>query len=116
MTIWKTAEGSTGRLIQLCIGYFVFYVVTGVSVKYFTGSAGLGYPGMKEIEYLVYSTIGGNFIALSVALVLRWYRLTSNKLIVWGRIRFPQEILYIIPSGVCTAVVIPTTTLMYTLP
>jgi len=116
LTIWKTAEGSTGRLIQLCIGYFVFYVVTGISVKYFTGSAALGYPGMKEIEYLVYSTIGGNFIALSVALVLRWYRLTSNKLIVWGRIRFPQEILYIIPSGVCTAVVIPTTTLMYTLP
>ncbi|MEK9136567.1 MAG: hypothetical protein AAB393_05545 [Bacteroidota bacterium] len=113
---WKTAEGSTGRLIQLCLGYFVFYIITGVSVKYFTGSPSLGYPGMKEIEYLVYSTIGGNFIALSVALVLRWYRIKSNKLVVWGKLRFPQEILYIIPSGVCTAVVIPTTTLMYLLP
>jgi hypothetical protein len=30
-------------------------------------------------------------------------------------VRFPAEYLYIIPSGVCTAVVIPTTTLMYML-
>jgi hypothetical protein len=114
--MWKTSEGSTARLIQLCMGYFFFYVITGITVKYFTGSAALGYPGMKEIEYLVYNTMGGNFIALSVALILRWYRLTSNKIIIWGKIRFPQEILYIIPSGICTAVVIPTTTLMYLLP
>jgi hypothetical protein len=114
--MWKTSEGSTARLIQLCVGYFFFYVITGISVKYFTGSAALGYPGMEEVEYLVYSTIGGNLIALSVALVLRWYRLTSNKIITWGKLRFPQEILYIIPSGICTAVVIPTTTLMYLLP
>lgn len=116
MSFLRSREGSTERLIQLCIGYFVFYVVTGVSVKYFTGSVDLGYPGMKEIEYLVYSTIGGNLIALSVALIFRWYRLTSNKIIAWGKFRFPQEILYIIPSGICTAVVIPTTTLMYMLP
>ena len=112
----KTAEGTTGRLIQLCVGYFVFYVITGVSVKYFTGSPSLGYPGMKEIEYLVYSTIGGTFIALSVAVALRWYRLKSNSLVVWGKFRFPSEVFYIIPSGICTAVVIPTTTLMYMLP
>lgn len=114
--MWKTTEGSTGRLIQLCIGYFIFYVITGITVKYFTGSPALGYPGMKEIEYLVYSTTGGTLVALGVVLVLRWYRLTSNKIITWGKIRFPQEILYIIPSGVCTAVIIPTTTLMYMLP
>lgn len=112
----KTAEGTTGRLVQLCMGYFVFYVITGVSVKYFTGSPSLGYPGMKEIEYLVYSTIGGTFIALSVAVALRWYRIKSNSVVVWGRLRFPSEVLYIIPSGICTAVVIPTTTLMYMLP
>jgi hypothetical protein len=113
---WKTAEGSTGRLIQLCLGYFVFYVITGITVKYFTGSPALGYPGMHEIEYLVYNTIGGNLIALSVAVALRWYRLKSARYINAGPFRFPQEILYIIPSGICTAVVIPTTTLMYMLP
>lgn len=110
---WKTTEGSTGRLIQLCLGYFVFYVITGVTVKYFTGNPG---QGMHEIEYLVYNTIGGNFIALAVALVLRWYRVKSINYITVGPFKVPREILYIIPSGICTAVVIPTTTLMYMLP
>ena len=32
------------------------------------------------------------------------------------RTRFPAELLVIVPSGICTAVVIPTTTLLYTLP
>ncbi|HCV42991.1 MAG TPA: hypothetical protein DGH68_05870 [Bacteroidetes bacterium] len=113
---WSTAEGSTRRLIQLCLGYFVFYVITGVTVKYFTGKPELGYPGMHEIEYLVYNTLGGNLIALSVAVALRWYRLKSIRYISLGGFKFPQEILYIIPSGICTAVVIPTTTLMYMLP
>jgi hypothetical protein len=114
--MWKTTEGSTGRLVQLCLGYFVFYVITGVAVKYFTGHAELGFPGMKEIEYLVYNTIGGSVICLGVVFALRWYKLQSNKLMTWGSIRLPREILYIIPSGICTAVVIPTTTLMYLLP
>ncbi len=114
--MWKTTEGSTGRLIQLSIGYFFFYVITGVTVKYFTGSSDAGFPGMNQVEYLVYSTIGGNAIALSVALGLRWYHIKSNKLITVLGITFPQEILYIIPSGICTAVVIPTTTMMYLLP
>lgn len=114
--MWRTTEGSTGRLIQLCIGYFVFYVITGVAVKYFTGSPALGYPGMHEIEYLVYSTIGGSSIALSVVLALRWYRIKSNRRITIGTWSVPSELFYIIPSGVCTAVVIPTTTMMYLLP
>ncbi|MBX2990391.1 MAG: hypothetical protein KF749_04385 [Bacteroidetes bacterium] len=114
--MFRTTEGSTGRLIQLCIGYFVFYVITGVSVKYFTGRAELGFPGMHQIEYLVYSTFGGSLVALSVVLILRWFKLKSNKMISWGRFRFPSEVLYIIPSGVCTAVIIPTTTMMYLLP
>jgi len=40
----------------------------------------------------------------------------SSTYVQWGKLRFPVELLYIVPSGVCTAVVIPTTTLMYTLP
>ncbi|MBZ0268375.1 hypothetical protein K8I85_09490 [bacterium] len=114
--MWRTMEGSTGRLIQLCIGYFVFYVVTGVSVKYFLGSPEHGLPGMDGTEYLVYSTAGGSALAILVVLVLRWYRLESIRTVTVGGVRFPSEYAYIIPSGVCTAVVIPTTTLMYTLP
>ncbi len=114
--MWKTEEGSTGRLIQLCIGYFVFYVITGVTVKYFLGSADQGFPGMHDLEYLVYSTIGGNLLALAVVLILRWYKLQSNNSVKFLGMNLPVELIYIIPSGICTAVVIPTTTLMYTLP
>ena len=108
--MWRTTEGSTGRLIQLCIGYFIFYVITGVSVKYFLGT------GMPEMQYLIYSTIGGNLIALAIVISLRWYKLQSNKLIEVSGFKIPEEYLYIIPSGICTAIVIPTTTLMYSLP
>jgi len=112
---WNTEEGSTGRLIQLCIGYFVFYIITGISVKYFTGS-GLGFPDMDDMQYLVYSTVGGNLIALSIVLILRWYKLQSNRRVNFLGMKLPEEFVYIIPSGICTAVVIPTTTLMYSLP
>ena len=59
---WKTAAGSTGRLLQLCFGYFFFYVLTGIVVKVFTG--GLGRPAMPEIAYLVNNTLGGTALAL----------------------------------------------------
>jgi hypothetical protein len=71
---------------------------------------------MTGLEYLVYSTLGGTCVALFVCLGLRWYRLQSARLLRWGPLQIPSEWLYIIPSGVCTAVVIPTTTLMYSLP
>jgi hypothetical protein len=116
MTMWATREGSTARLLQLCLGYFIFYVITGVTVKYFLGSQELGLPGMEGVEFLVYSTLGGSSLAVAVVLVLRWFRSASVYTAQWGSFKFPREYLYIIPSGVCTAVVIPTTTLMYTLP
>ncbi len=108
--MWKTTEGSTARLIQLCIGYFVFYVITGVTVKWFLAH------DMQGVEFLVYSTMGGSLIVFPVVVLRRWYRLQTNERITRAGITFPSEFLYIIPSGVCTAVVIPTTTLMYTLP
>jgi hypothetical protein len=49
-------------------------------------------------------------------LLFGWIRLKSNQLVRWGPFQVPSEVAYIIPSGICTAVVIPTTTLMYTLP
>ncbi|MDI6784135.1 MAG: hypothetical protein QME64_08600, partial [bacterium] len=114
--MWKTTEGSTGRLLQLCFNYFLFYTIFMVATKYFTGAADKGYLGVSQIEYLVYSTIGGSFICLLIVLVWRWYKLKSNQFITVAGLKFPSEFLYIIPSGICTAVVIPTTTLMFTLP
>ena len=112
----KTSEGSTGRLVQLCTGYFIFYVATGLIVKFFTGGVN-GQPArMNDIAFLAYNTLGANLTCLIPAVALGWWRLKSIRPIKVGRWTFPSELLYIIPSGICTAVVIPTTTLMYTLP
>ncbi|MBS1516536.1 MAG: hypothetical protein JSS91_00440 [Bacteroidetes bacterium] len=112
----RTKDGSTGRLLQLCVFYFIFYVITGISVKYFLGSSELGFPGMGNVQYLFYSTTGGTLFALGIVLALRWYKMQTNGYITFMGIRMPEEFVYIIPSGVCTAVIIPTTTLMYSLP
>lgn len=123
--MWKTTDGSTGRLIQLCIGYFFFYIIFGVAVKYFTDFLvnRIGTPDtfrmlqvQMNMEFLIYSTIGGNLLALSIVFIFRWYKLKSNYSITVLGIKMPVEFLYIIPSGICTAVIIPTTTLMFTLP
>lgn len=123
--MWKTTEGSTGRLIQFCGGYFFFYIVFLVATKYFTDYTlqGIADPAalkaarlQMNMEFLVYSTIGGNLLCLLIVFAFRWYKLKSNKLVSVAGLQLPSELLYVIPSGICTAVVIPTTTLMYTLP
>jgi len=106
-------SASTSRLAQLCAGYFAFYTVTGVLVKYFTQ---LREPKMSDMAFLFNNTLGGSTFALAVVLLFGWVRLKSNQTVQWGPFRVPSEVRYIIPSGICTAVVIPTTTLLYTLP
>lgn len=109
----KRNSGSTRHLLQLCGGYFLAYVLTGILVKYFTA---LRTPKLTDIDYLANNTIGGSLFALAIVFALGWLRLKSNRLVQWGPLKFPSEVYYILPSGICTAVVIPTTTLMYTLP
>ena len=117
MSVFSTkAEGSTGRLIQLCMGYFTFYVATGLIVKAFTGSVN-GQPArMNDIAFLAYNTLGANLTCLIPSVALGWWHLKTIRPLKLGSHEIPSELLYIIPSGICTAVVIPTTTLMYTLP
>ena len=105
------SEGSTGRLLQLCAAYFTFYVIFGVAVKVLRGPL-----EMNGIAVLAFTTVGGTGIVFPYVIARKWYRLHSNSSITWAGLTFPREYLYIIPSGVCTAIVIPTTTLMYTLP
>jgi uncharacterized membrane-anchored protein len=116
--MWKTTEGSTERLLQLCGGYFFFYVITGLVVKAFTGTPAtpLGAPRMNDIAFLSYNTLGANLTCLIPAIALGWWRLKSIRPVRMGGYDIPSEIFYIIPSGIFTAIVIPTTTLMYTLP
>jgi len=109
----RDRASSTRHLLELCAGYFVFYIATGVLVKYFTE---VRRPPMSELAYLVSNTLGGSLVALGVVLVLGWWRMRSNRTVRVGPLEVPSEAAYIVPSGVCTAVVIPTTTLMYSLP
>jgi len=107
--MFSTRPGSTGRLLQLCFAYFGSYVVTGILVKWFTG--GLHEPRMTDIAYLFNNTVGGNLLCLIAVFGLAWVPWPSRH---GGR--WPRETGYILASGVCTAVIIPTTTLLYTLP
>jgi hypothetical protein len=101
--------GSTRRLLELCVAYFFSYVATGVLVKWFTG--GLREPRMSDIGFAVNNTLGGSFLCLGAVLAMGWIPFP------WTRGgRWPRETGYILASGVCTAVIIPGTTLLYTLP
>lgn len=109
----RAGAGDTRSLVQLCGGYFGSYVLTGVLVKYFTS---LREPRLSDMAYLVNNTLGGSLFALTVVMLAGWIKLRSNRMRKFGPLTLPSEIVYIIPSGVCTAVIIPTTTLMYSLP
>jgi hypothetical protein len=109
-------EGSTRQLLELSAGYFFFYVLTGFFVKYFTSPESKGFPGMHQLEYLVYSTVGSSLVCMFVIFAFRWVRTQTERTWRVGPWHFAEELKVLIPSGVCTAVVVPTTTLMYLLP
>ena len=107
----KTNEGTTERLLQLSFSYFGLYVITGFLAKYFEKQLGIG-----GTTYTVFNTLGGIIIPNLVVFAWGWYKFKStDRMNIFG-VSVPRELLYIIPSGICTAIVIPTTTLMYTLP
>jgi len=111
----KTHDGTTERLLQLALGYFGTYILTGIFPKYFLNTAP-GYPAMTDIQYMVYSTLFSTLFCVSLVISWKWYKFRSQGAVTVLGLTFPGEFLYIIPSGICTAVVIPTTTLMYLLP
>ena len=107
-------SGSTAHLLELCGGYYLSYVLTGIAVKYFTG--GIREPRLSDMAYLFNNTLGGTALALAVVIALGWLGIRSARSIRVLGLEVPAETRYIIPSGVCTAIIIPTTTLLYTLP
>jgi len=104
-----TQSGPIGKLLWLCLGYFLMYVANGMFAKYFTD-----FLGLKPFEYGFNNTLGSVFVAVIVALVLRWYRMPFSERRWFGPFRLPTEAPYLIMSGICTAVIVPGTTLMYT--
>ena len=87
------------------------YVLVGVFTKYFI----IGTPSLPGMTYLFYSLCGSVLPVLLVILILWWpgrFVSKSEKRILGGL--FPVEFAWIIPSGICTGFIVPTTTLMYT--
>lgn len=113
--MWKTAEGSTGRLLQLCLAYFGLYTIFGVLTKYFTGSKAVILPAMSQMDFLVWSTVGGSGMCLAVLFFTGWHLAPATRSLKIGPLSVPPEFAYIIPSGLATALIIPTTTLLYML-
>lgn len=99
----RTAEGSTRQLVQFCAAYFAMYLIYGVATKYF-----LDIWKMHEVEMLIYTTIGGSVVCLAWIFLRGWWRRPEE-----GDL---SALWYIVPSGICTAVIVPTTTMMYLLP
>ncbi len=114
----RMSEGSrfssTRHLLELCVGYYFSYVLTGIAVKVFTG--GIREPRMSDMEFLFNNTIGGNGFALGAVIAMGWLGLRGARTLRVGRLTLPAETRYIVPSGLCTAIIIPGTTLLYTLP
>ena len=70
---------------QLCAGYFFFYVVTGVLVKFFTGSLHGGAPRLSDMAFLVNNTVGGNLLCLVAVFALGWIPWPSKHGGRWPR-------------------------------
>ncbi|MSP56740.1 MAG: hypothetical protein EXR69_14235 [Myxococcales bacterium] len=112
----QLARLTSPPLPALCAGYFGFYVITGVAVKYFQGPTSKGYPGLADGTFLVYSTAGGSGLCILICLALGWFKLGSGRRTEILGVSVPEEVRALVPSGLCAAVIIPATTLLYSLP
>lgn len=103
---WEAKAGSTAQLVLFSLIYFALYALYGLGVKYGQGPKIDGFPGLTDLDFLVYSTLGSAAACLGVIFVSGWWKFRWRA----------GELGYIFLSGTFTALVIPTTTLMYSLP
>lgn len=94
----------TQNLWLLGIWLFLGYVGTGVTPKIFTQGLG-GVEKVGQIQYSVFSTAGGVTVAMLIVFGLGWLKYFKPS--------FRGEVPMTAVSGFGTAVVIVTTTLMY---
>jgi hypothetical protein len=109
----KFKSGSTAQLLLLCSSYFVAYVIYAICSKYFTDIL-----KMHQFNYLYNNTVSSSAVCVVIVLVLGWVMLlskNSNRSVNIGSLQIPHEVGWIAISGICTAVVIPATTLLYTI-
>ncbi len=95
------------KLVALSIGYFVSYLATGVMVKWFTDPSREGH--LSQLDFLIQNTAGSSLMVLSTVVLIGWFGVAKEHL-------FSQRAWPVWVSGLCTAVIIPSTTFMYLLP
>lgn len=92
--------------------YFLAYVATGIAPKAFTKGL-FGVEKIPEMANLYYSNIGSIAICTLLLFLLGWHKEPRDfPEASVGSFRFSWAV-YLALSGFCTAIIIPTTTLMY---
>lgn len=91
-------------LLLMVAWYFATYVLTGICPKIFTGGL-FGVAVVSQLQFAYFSACGGNMVASILPLSLKWGRLK--------KFRAAEYFTYLIPAGIATAIIIVTTTLMY---
>lgn len=109
--LFRSYPKSNKRLVQYGIAYPAFYAIFLFWVAYY-----IKVDKMNGFEHLLNNTLGAMLVCLVIPLVFGWRkRFTSKGNVTIAGFTFPREWLWLLPCGICTAVVIPTTTLMYSL-
>ena len=95
------------RFALLAGSLFVLATATALSIGFFSGASAHGFPAWNEIELLGYMLLGGNSICLGILFSRGWHRFRRTQLRGFGPFRISREMLYILPSGVAAAFLMP---------
>lgn len=111
----KREEGSTAQLLNFSWWYYFLYILTGVFATYFRDKRP-GFPAMPGLEFNYNSSVGGVLCACIVTFLTGWaITFKSRGTMKLGPFSLPREYVWLIPSGIFTGIIIPTTTFMYTI-
>jgi uncharacterized membrane protein YdcZ (DUF606 family) len=111
---WKTLVVELG-IALLCFGYFAAYVPYSTLTKMISKGLlpemnGVGLPG----PLILPATALASFICMYIFLTaIGWWKYATNRRRFFGLL-VPMPTRYTFASGICTAVIIMTTTLAYT--
>lgn len=97
----------TPSIWWLAFGYFAAYAPYSALTKYMTRYGGVG--GTELLPPTAMASLVGMFLFISA---MRWWKHAGSRTVLGLRIPVPGRWTFL--SGLCTAAIIPTTTLAYT--
>ncbi len=110
------SEEKAGREISVwwfAFGYFAAYAPYSMLTKVISSGLLKGNPAVNGTALLSFSTLATLVTSLSVITILGWWKFASHKKI--GSLNVPVTSIWTFLSGICTASIIATTTLSYTI-